>query len=63
MLAKSEGKPVVLVIDKRDSDDENAMRASCGSLHVFRRELGPLVMYEITPFEQARMLDLIEAID
>ncbi|HVP72274.1 MAG TPA: hypothetical protein VMS30_00955 [Phycisphaerales bacterium] len=60
MLAESGGAKIVVLIDRRERDNADAIRTGCGSLQVFRREIGPLVLYELSPLEQAHIIDLFE---
>lgn len=57
VLARIDGQPVVVFVDRRDADKGDVVSQGC-HLHTFRREVGDLVLYEISPFEQAKMLDL-----
>ena len=63
LLAECSGTKVVVLIDRRERDNTDAIHAGCGSLNVFRREIGPLVLYEMTPLEQAHILDLLEPVE
>lgn len=62
MLAECSGAKIVVLIDRRERDNSEAIHAGCGSLNIFRREIGPLVLYELTPLHQAYLLDLFEPV-
>jgi hypothetical protein len=57
VLARIDGQPVVVFVDRRDADKGESFSAPC-HLNMFRREVGELVLYEVSPFDQPRMLDL-----
>ena len=59
MLAKVDGQPVVVLIDRLSSDNHDVAYPGCAGLNVFRREIGSLVAYEISPRPEAHMLDLL----
>lgn len=42
------------------SSDPHPTTDPAGGLSIFRRELGPLILYEITPLDQPHLLDLIQ---
>lgn len=57
MLARVEGEPILVFVDtqKRDAKLENPSWLS--GLKLFRLELGELVLYEVSPFSEARVLN------
>jgi hypothetical protein len=57
VLARIDGQPVVVFVDRLDADKGEKFSTPC-HLHMFRREVGELVLYEITPFDQAKLLEL-----
>ncbi len=57
LLARVEGKPVVVFADRIAKDPGQNVPASSG-LHLFKREVGKLALYEVTPLEAPRLLDL-----
>ena len=59
MLARVDGLPVMVFVDRAEADPHPAL--SCGSeeLHLFRKELGPLVLYELTPLDQPRVMEYL----
>jgi hypothetical protein len=58
LLAKAEGEPVVVVMDRR-SEDRGVKLDPASGLNLFRRELGSVVLYEITKRKSA---DVIESL-
>ncbi len=59
MLGEVDHQKVLVIIDRITQDKPDAVNAGLGGLHAFRREIGSLVLYEITPLEKPQMLDLI----
>lgn len=58
LLAKAEGEPVVVVMDRKSKDRGVKIDPASG-LNLFRRELGSVVLYEITKRTSA---DVIESL-
>jgi len=58
LLLRVEGKPVVVVIARRRYNPKPESLTE-GDLHTFKRRFGPLYLYEVSPFDNARALDLI----
>ncbi|MBX3363915.1 MAG: hypothetical protein KF866_04040 [Phycisphaeraceae bacterium] len=55
LMAKVDGEPVIVLIDALDK--ARRLKAPGGSgLRIFRRSLGQLVMYEVTPLGEARLV-------
>jgi hypothetical protein len=44
------------VLMDRKSDDRKLKLPEASNLHLFRREVGPLVLYEISPLNEQRVL-------
>jgi hypothetical protein len=64
LLARVDGTPVVVVVDK--SGSEGLLRLAApgdASLRSFRRRIGDLVLYEVTPLPEARVLPFISDVD
>lgn len=59
MLGKVDDQPVLVIIDRTASDKPDSVNADLGGLNAFRREIGSLVLYEITPLDAPAILDLI----
>lgn len=49
LLARVRGEPVVVLLDRASAD--RVMGSQSGDLHLHRRELGGVVMYELSPFD------------
>ena len=56
MLARVEGEPVLVFVDKLSSDTSPADPSWSSGLNLFRKELDELVLYELTPLEESRVL-------
>lgn len=59
LLAEVDQKPVVVVLDKASREDRRAGNPTDPSLHMFRRAIGGLVLYEVTPHASARILPVL----
>lgn len=57
LLAKVDDRGVAVFVDKRTGHKPPQMKTGCG-LRMFSREIGDLVLYEVTPLSEARVLDL-----
>jgi len=56
LLTKADTKEVVVFVDQKKNDvDPLVVRRSSG-LHLFRREIGELVAYELTPLAEPRIV-------
>ncbi|MCH7994978.1 MAG: hypothetical protein IIB57_11125, partial [Planctomycetes bacterium] len=56
-LARVQGKPVVVFVDKLKKDTHPKLPPNSG-LNLFRKELDRLVLYEVTPLNEPHVLDL-----
>lgn len=56
LLARVEGREVIVLVERR-KDALRLARASHG-LRVFRRDVGGVSLYEVTPMDEARLLPL-----
>lgn len=61
ILCYSQEQPVVVFVDRRENDTSKATENSDSGLHVFRQELGDLVLYEVTPLGSATIVDFLNA--
>jgi hypothetical protein len=57
MLCRVDDQPVMVLVDRALTDLPIAQRNDDPSLKVFREERDGLVFYEITPFDEARVID------
>ena len=58
LRARVDGQNVLLFADRAANDDGRAAARHDGcSLHLFRRQVGGVVFYELTPFDEPRLLD------
>ncbi|MGQ0629055.1 MAG: anti-sigma factor family protein [Phycisphaerales bacterium] len=58
LLATVDGEQVVVLMDRASDDRTLVMPDACG-LHLYRAQVGPLVLYEISHFERPRILPLL----
>jgi hypothetical protein len=63
MLARVNGAPVMVFVDRADADTHPAPPAAETRLHLFRKELGPLVLYELTPLNHPTVMDYLRLAD
>lgn len=56
LLLKRDGKPVMLFFDAL-SADRAPIREPAAGVNVYRREIGRMVVYEVTPFDAPVLLD------
>lgn len=58
LLTKVEGTPVIVVMDRKEKDRKLRIPESKG-LQLFREEKGNVVLYEVTPYKEPRVLPVI----
>lgn len=56
MLAKVDGEPVLVFVDKLSRDTEPAKPSWGSGLNLYRQELDGLVLYELSPLDESRVL-------
>ncbi len=56
MLARVEGQPILVFVDNLQNDPQPQKPSWWSGLKLFRQELGGLVLYEITPLAEPRVL-------
>jgi len=59
MLARVNGLPVMVFVDRAAADTHPTLPAGESKLHLFRKELGPLVLYELTPLNEPTVSDYL----
>jgi hypothetical protein len=59
MLARVNAQPVMLFVDRLAADTRPSLSAGETKLHLFRKELGPLVLYELTPLDQPKVSEYL----
>jgi len=57
LLSRVDGQPVVVLIDRLRNDRTKSLPPESG-LHLFRRVLGELVLYEVTPLPEPHVMGL-----
>lgn len=56
LLTKADNKDVVVFVDQKKNDVDPLMVRRSSGLHLFRREIGELVAYEVTPLAEPRIV-------
>lgn len=59
MLARVNDSPVMVFVDRLSADTHPQLPPGETNLHLFRRVLGSIVLYELTPLEQPRVMDFL----
>jgi hypothetical protein len=59
MLARVDGLPVMVFVDRARADTHPTLAPGETKLHLFRKETGPLVIYELTPFHRPKVSDYL----
>ncbi len=59
MLARTDGQPIMIFVDRASADIHPVLPKDETKLHLFRKELGPLVLYELTPLDHATVMDYL----
>lgn len=63
MLARVDGSPVMIFVDRATADTHPTLPPGEAKLHLFRKELGPLVLYELSPLDQPKLSDYLYLAD
>ena len=63
MLARVDNHPVMVFVDRADADPHPALSCGGNDLHLFRKELGPLVLYELTPLDKPHVMDYLHLVE
>jgi hypothetical protein len=63
MLARVNGLPVMVFVDRASADTHPVLPKSETKLHLFRKELGPLVLYELSPLDHATVMEYLHIAD
>jgi hypothetical protein len=61
LLARVEGQPVIVVMERTDRLDFPPGRVQDPALHLYRRQIGDVVLFEITPISHQTILPVIQA--
>ncbi len=56
LLAEAANEPIVVFIDRAERDAGQSIESDTG-LHLFERRVGDLILYELSPFAEPRLLD------
>jgi hypothetical protein len=59
LLAKVDGKEVIVVMDRKENDRKLRLPASSG-LHDYKQVIGNVVMHEVSPFDRPRVIPLVQ---
>lgn len=60
ILVKVDGTPVLVFVDRADADSGQSLPPD-SDLHLFSRDLGALVLYEVSPLSEARVLEYLSS--
>lgn len=60
LRAKVDGAEVLVFADRAKNDDDDAGARPANGLRTFRRQMGDVVLYEVTPLAAPRLLDRYE---
>lgn len=63
MLCLVKEKPVMVFVDRLDTDNESIAVSKPDGLHVHRAELGGLVLYEVSPFDSPMMMQFLAPVE
>jgi hypothetical protein len=63
MLARVDDKPVMVFVDRADSDYTPADPCNSCGLHLFRKQVGSLMLYELTPLDQPKLMEYLRLPD
>ncbi len=63
MFARTDGQPIMVFVDRASADTHPELPKTETKLHLFRKELGPLVMYELSPLDHATVMDSLHLAD
>jgi hypothetical protein len=63
MLAHVGQSPVMVFVDRADADTHPPQPSASSKLNLFKKQLGPLVMYELTPLDHAAVMDYLYLAD
>ncbi|HEY1601447.1 MAG TPA: hypothetical protein VGG64_17730 [Pirellulales bacterium] len=61
MLAKVDGAPVMVFVDRDEPDLQPPQLDPGTGLHLFHKKMNGLVLYELTPLDQPRVMDYLYA--
>lgn len=61
LLARVHDQPVIVVMERTDSLTDHPGRIKDPNLHVFRKSIGDVVLYEVTPAAHTTILPVIDA--
>ncbi len=61
LLAKVRGKEVIVVMDRKVLEKSEITGTGDPGLHSFRKQFGAIVLYEVSPLDQAAILPLLSA--
>jgi hypothetical protein len=63
IMARVDGAAVMVFVDRLDADTHPEPPATSAGLHMFRRELGPLVAYELSPLDKPSVVNALYPAD
>ena len=60
MLCRVDEQPVIVFVDKLESDRAQPLENSGAGVQLFREQRDGLVFYEVTPFAEPKVLKFLE---
>jgi len=63
MLARVDDKPIMVFVDRLTANPQPESPDATSGLHLFRKEMGPLVLHELTPLDAPHVMDYLQAAD
>ena len=63
MLAKVDSSPVMVFVDREENDLHPAQPDPSSGLHLFRKNIDGLVLYELTPLDKPHVMDYLYPAD
>ncbi len=56
-MARVNNSPVMVFVDRLEADVHPELPEVCAGLRLYRKELGSLVAYELSPFDKPQVID------
>ncbi|MCA9187131.1 MAG: hypothetical protein KDA99_16000, partial [Planctomycetales bacterium] len=63
ILCEVDQQPVIVFVDRLTDDNRRLSSCKEAGLHIFRQELNGLVLYEVSPWPNRRVLDFLQLAD
>ena len=63
LMARVDGEPVMVFVERLDRDRAPPAPSDLSGLHLYRKELAGLVLYELTPLDSPHVMDFFYPVD